>query len=1428
MNQTAHKDDLPQAIPALEVKLFGKYLIEASAGTGKTWTLTGIILRLLIEANRTPEQIIATTFTKAAAAEMRQRIQERLLDFYKLVQWLQKLQEDPDNRAILSPQYPIDSDRESKDDLPTLTDDQKIARHDCLKNQAEFLQMQDLIADPINLHLLDYLLDNLHKRSLESALLRVRFTLTNLDKLFVGTLDSLAQKWLNEYSVETGYQHDTQIVTDQSALIDDLVHDAIRQHHNRLYFEDPQLYHWLEQSGRLTQAEDHAESLKQALSFLDTPIDPVVISNFDRAGYQALLDSITERDFEAIVPYFSSDFCEKVGMKKNSTFFKLAPSLSDLLAGIGQKIQQHGSVFFSVLEEDEKKLFGAIAKAFEGSIFKKGYEDEEMRFRQLPLIIKLKKINDQHQAFTDYLDSIKCQFNRDLVESVRQKLPLVLAEQNQTTFALQMQRLNQALTGDQGKTLARHLAHKYPIALIDEAQDMNADQAQLIKTLYLTQNLPNGFLLLVGDPKQAIYGFRGGDVENYNQMKRWFATDHQKTLTTNRRSNKALIDALNHWFGAATNDPVRSELGAQIHYHAITAHREQSELVYQEIWQNDANADPNFDSNSDSNGTQNPPTFLPQFLPNKPISILHKEYNGNKFSQEDNLIYQVAKHIQYTLASPSQLNQRPLETKDIAVLVRTRSVLNQVEKELNKLGIATQKATDESVLQTRMAIEIIALLEALYHANKETYLNRVLMGEFYGAPKPLMNQLLHDYNALKKNDPSHTPKNSTENTYLKIQQYFYQLNLAWQKQGLIIPLQKLLNDATLYQYLAHYQPQNHQPQNPTYLSYHNVWEYLADKQDGERNLIDLMHLLEILEQKSQHLGQKQLIDWLKTNLDRPEEKEEYALRPLNRKTGVQLMTIHKSKGLEFPIVYVLGMDKDPTANLNRLGTKPNLYLYTPNDPNTDPSQNAPESQNPRRFSGVSYAQINQKNTPDYFKNIHKNQLISEYKRLAYVAFTRASEQLFITIEETAQNRGTRPLQTWLNFENNQFSRPAHLTHHIDWQEIENLHTIPSMPSTTSGSSTTQTPTQTQLNESPIAYQDFATLMPKTHFQGFGKTSFTALSAQLDSQSHQIRRESLVIDEQGGYDEVSDLSFETDNPDTDQLATHNIRFWFEKGKSTGVFLHKLLEKIDFVDQKSWSNTINNLVREQNLPIFYADHSQQTRQNRAIFSDLANQTDHASANNNANNANNAHNALKTWIYDILSTPLIASGKALRDIAPNKRVAELSFSLGLGMDFCVEKINQVFQHYLEADKQIFLSPHQPNYLYRYLNGEIDLVYEEAGRYFIVDYKSNFLGNDFKFYRSENLAQIMSQTGYWLQAVIYQVALHRFLSLKMPNYLGNEADYLGGVEYVFLRGIPEKLGQAEQNQSTIGRIYWQIPIDLIKAMDALFYGDLWTLQAS
>ncbi|MDO5769159.1 MAG: UvrD-helicase domain-containing protein, partial [Psychrobacter sp.] len=594
-------------VPAVCIPLTGEHLIEASAGTGKTWTLTGILLRLLIEAKRPPEQIIATTFTRAAAAEMRQRVHDRLIDFYQVLQWVSNLQDNPDFQEALYPKelqiLPDDNENTEKrtasqkashnntrtktktDKKSKLLDPKARAeliekRQNWLKEQAKLAGMSEKADDPINLHLVGFLLDHIATYPLADAIRRTELILTTLDKLFVGTLDSLAQKWLAEYSAETGYQKGMGITDDVQVVTDAIIHDELRRFQSQLYFNQPKIYQLLQQQDKLTTIDDHRGAVKKALTFISAPIDEVNVGNpFDFIELEALLDEFKALDLQDVEPYFDSDYRSNKGISAGTTLGKKL----DLIPEIQLAVQQYGSNFLENLSNENMGLYDAIKKLFpnaEGKTtgFKTKNEENYEEFINLPTIKVLKAIHDQTDALDNYLNNIITNLNRNIAISVRDKLASRLEERNETTFTLQMVRLNQALSGRQGQKLARYIRHHYPVALIDESQDINGEQAQMIERIYLSSQAThnptheqllsgvnpsasgtatdssrnekkiNTFLLLVGDPKQAIYGFRGGDVANYNYMKAKFG-DSIMTLNLNRRSNAQLIDALNHWFG---------------------------------------------------------------------------------------------------------------------------------------------------------------------------------------------------------------------------------------------------------------------------------------------------------------------------------------------------------------------------------------------------------------------------------------------------------------------------------------------------------------------------------------------------------------------------------------------------------------------------------------------------------------------------------------------------------------------------------------------------------------------------------------------------------------------------------------------------------------------------------------------------------------
>lgn len=1430
----------PEEPPAIRIKLNGKYLIEASAGTGKTWTLTGIVLRLLIEAKRAPEHIIATTFTRAAAAEMRQRIHDRLVDFYQLLQWLNNVQANPSTHSILYPQLFISKDitnTEASDNSSLKNEqshekvsaEQRQARKEWLEGKAKLSGNADLMADSINSHLLTYLLDHTEDYPLADAMRRCALVLTTLDKLFVGTLDSLSQKWLSEYSAETGYQQGVQISDQEQIVIESIIHDAVRAHHSYLFNQKHEIYQLLQHTNRLTAPADHIGVAQKSMQFISTPIENVEMgAEIDFSAYQQALDAFKNCDLKDVEPYFSKDYRKAQGFHGTAGL----GAKIDRIYHIQSVIEKSGNLFFAHLDEETQKFYDALPLAFltkeeGGKGFNANKEQERATFISLPSIQALKTVCDYANQIEMYLDALVENLNRDIALKVRQKLPSILEARRETTFALQMVRLNQALSGKQGERLARYIRHHYPVALIDESQDINGEQARMIERIYLSksndsvnQSNNRGFLLLVGDPKQAIYGFRGGDVANYNAMKSMFAKDRIMTLDVNRRSNERLINALNHWFGRPTSElPDASfdkasqlaQLGKSIYYQHITAANTNSRLSWQTPIEGQVKAQA---ENTD-------------ILSNSPVSVIHLPYDKQA---KHNAFELTALHIAALLASGQTIEGRAIKPSDIGVLGRRKHELKQVEDMLSKLGVPTLETAEKNVFDTPIAADLAALLEAMLRPHRRDIINRVLTSNFYQMSLNDVQALMLDDDEMNESSESDAltnvaqtdRKTDTEQAELKQRYQDFQLYLKtaashWQHNGILSALHYLFARNPMVS--ANSLSSDRQTKSQ------NVWVGLADLEDGARYLMDLRHLLDILAQHGMHIGEHELLAWYKKNINSSRTPEWAQQQPLPTESGVQLMTIHKSKGLEFPIVYVVGMDGASPKAGGR--SNHNLFLY---------DHEAEENKTERRLSASKGKQYNKsakgEKPTDYYAQFETTENYEELRRLGYVAFTRASEQLYMVLKDSYNKTDAerKPSLQWLSCADHKFVLPDRLQPYVGWLEYAAIEPIAkTLTDISKAAKKSDVAESISITDTArrIDYQSAYAQIQLNSFKGWAKTSFTALSRQLGEKSQALAIFDDAIEDDLDLTDSMHLAsdFQVSQSDGERkkgllngnesnlISSDDIRFRFVKGANAGTFLHEIFEKIDFTDNSKWSTIIDQSIRQYQLPISYASANSQQRLQQGKTLPVEPDADNIDLTETSQ-LGVAHEELMAWVADVLAAPLLASGQPLQAIAPKNRIAELGFNMGLSEDFTPEGINRIFEQYLpdEPEKHIELTPQYANHIYRYLRGEIDLVYEYAGKYYVVDYKSNYLGNSLSNYNNENLSTAMNKAGYWLQAAIYQVALHRFLRLRLKDYVGNETQYLGAVEYVFLRGIDS---QGAQNY---GRIEWQIPFELVKALDEMF----------
>lgn len=1476
-----YSDELPSSavperkadvIPAVDVDLIGKHLIEASAGTGKTWTLTGIVLRLLIEARRAPEQIIATTFTRAAAAEMRQRIHDRLVDFYQLLQWVNSLSADSSNKESLYPNIlqvmpegnkdaqagsNSDVDANVETDIDVLNQDlaadkqaaaeqrkqAKKDREDWLVNQAKYVRLDGIMQDPINLHLVGYLLDHVYSYPMAEAIRRTALVLTTLDKLFVGTLDSLAQKWLTEYSSETGHQQGMGIIEDSSIeqVTDSIIHDELRQFQSRLYYEQPKLYALMDQQGKLTAVGDHKKYVTRSLNFISAPIDEIRHEkSFDFDTYDKLINEFSQLDLADIQPYLNPDYRKSQGFNGRSNLFKQFAAIIE----VHQKISQYQLSFNSYLNESENKILTSLQDARypdeNGKIknFNKNKEKEHQTLFELETISKLMAILDMLDSLNQHILLVLANLNRHIVLAVRNRLPVILEERGETTFSLQMVRLNQALTGRQGDKLARYIRHHYPVALIDESQDINGEQAIMIESIYLPKNkrkqsdsdkqsttkkANHEFLLLVGDPKQAIYGFRGGDVANYNYMKSQFDKSALWTLDINRRSNAGVINALNCWFGmanATTADNKLSQLGIGIHYQHIKAAKPEYELS----WFNES------DSLDD--------VLVTEVLSAQPVSLLHLPYDKDKeFDYDEHEI--TARHIATLLNSGQTLKGKPIQPSDIGVLARAKKDLKRVEDELVKLNVPTLTTSDVSIFETIMAEDVAALLSAMLYPYRHDMINRVLTSHLYGLSIKNIKSMMTDHESgitegssttsfhsqnSNSKDFSANEATDTKKSYQDFITYLKEGAQRWQHFGILSALHYLLDKSPV------------QPQG--------VWQALAAHPEGDRHIMDLRHVMDILAQYGLGMGEYELLAWFRQHIDAAPNSDWAKQYPLPTESGVQLMTIHKSKGLEFPIVYVLGMGDASRKSGNKEDY--GLYLYNAQQAPSALVQQSLDSQstgNQRRFSPLQGSAT----VEDYYTDIETQEGFDEIRRLGYVAFTRASEQLYVVLRDPSNKTGfeLKPVFYWFESPEAKFELPDRLKGIVDMlrgykvnEFYDNNYAKSAGVNDSAQLAATKSSAHKPTTEA-IEYAPFAEVMKTNYFYGWAKTSFTALARQLDESTQAMAIVDERIDDAIDIDmtesSVLDLSSLNSKESLEQdselslKSEEDIRFTFVKGANAGTFLHEIFEQIDFTNKAQWPQVIDRAISSYQLPLTYSSAEQQSRRLQGNKQRNSDGFDLESIDTTK------HEALINWIEEVLHAPLLSSNQSLISLDKDKRFAELEFNMGLSENFKAQDISRLFQQYLpdEIDKHVTLVPQNKAHLYRYLRGEIDLVYEHAGKYYVVDYKSNFLGNSLSDYNEDTLKQAMSKAGYWLQAAIYQVALHRFLSMRIPDYAGNEDKYLGAVEYVFLRGVydpnsqiaddlSQDVKEADNSHSMhndrYGLVTWDIPIEFIKALDALF----------
>ncbi|WP_068799844.1 UvrD-helicase domain-containing protein [Pseudonocardia sp. HH130630-07] len=869
-------------------------------------------------------------------------------------------------------------------------------------------------------------------------------------------------------------------------------------------------------------------------------------------------------------------------------------------------------------------------------------------------------------------------------------------------------RLAQALRDpERGPAARARLRSRFSVVLVDEFQDTDPTQWEILSLAF--HRAPETTLVLIGDPKQAIYAFRGADVHSYLQAAD--TASRRRTLDTNRRSDAALLGALDRVFGEAAlgdDDIVVHRVDAAHHGRRLTAPRD---------------------------------TPLRLRAVDRDRLDLTGRRLGRAAGARRVVARDVAVDLSELLGGGASWDGVPLRPGQVAVLVRTNAQGLLVRDACAEAGVPAVLTGSTSVFTTPVATEWLTLLEAVEQPQRSMRLRAAALTRFVGHTVadlcgPDADRLVDRLGADLR---------------------------AWH-QVLAERGVAALQEAVF----ARYAPARR----------------LLGRPDGERDLTDLRHVGQVLHSAAleRHLGPTALTEWLRHRIGDAarDTAAERSRRLESDADAVQIVTVHRSKGLEFPVVYL------PFAWDRWVNDTPDPLLYHDTPAGAD---------GPRRLLDVGGP-----SGPDraHRTGLHLAEEAGEDLRLLYVALTRACSQVVAwwvpgtTTASSSLHRmlfgghrpGTGPEASAAV--PGDANAVQYLRERFDGSAavVETLHDRDPVPR------------PAQPPAGVLAAAEFS----RTLDTAWRRTSYTALTAAAHATHHpapgaaaEEPAEPAVVP--GVLSEPEEEGVR-DEPGT---AGPGVAAPEDTGPVSGPAPADVASPMADLPMGAGFGTLVHAVLE------HLDTTAADRGDDALRAELV---AHVSAELRRQPADVDPVQLSDALVPVLRTPLgpLADGRPLAGIAPTDRLSELDFELPLcGGDAPTGRLTLAG---IAAAVRDHLGPGDPLHGYAdrldgpelagqplrgYLTGSIDSVLRVGGRYLVVDYKTNWLGPasasgvreplTAAHYTAPRLAGAMMDAHYPLQALLYAVALHRYLRWRLPGY--DPAEHLGGVGYLFLRGM-------------------------------------------
>ncbi|HPW29961.1 MAG TPA: exodeoxyribonuclease V subunit beta, partial [Rhodoferax sp.] len=1161
MNSTTPEtqdSDASLVLQADNFDLWGSRLIEASAGTGKTWTIAALYLRLVLghggehafERALRPSEILVMTFTRAATRELSDRIRERLL---VAAQWFRGNQ-------------PADA---SDPFLETL--------------------MSAYPAGPTRDH----------------AAWLLALAAESMDDASVHTIDAWCQRMLKEHAFDSGCLFDEALVADEDAMRLEATQDYWRQSCYPLNVES------LEQVLRVwASVEKMVEDMKSLLG-------QNIPAEYGHGPLEAVLNNALTQRTETLSHL-------KEGWVQRATAMQdwLDDQTSDKKNGWnGQKLSaKHYTGWLNTLkgwangtiEDDVPDLKTGWDRFTPEGLLTARKEDAPAI--TLPAMFAEFEVL---KAALDQLPSISEALRKHAAASVGQRLLLLKRQSGTFGFADMLTRLDSALRGKNATRLRERILAQYPVVLIDEFQDTSPLQYQIFDQIYRTEtNDRASALLLIGDPKQSIYGFRGADIYSYMHARK-ATTGRHYVLETNFRSTDALVGVVNHWFG-----------------HGDTA-RQEGAFMYR---QGDVNPLPFVKVRANGRNEN----LVTSVGPMPAMTLVHDLEIRNADESRRVFAARCAEQIVTWLNddqagfAEAEKPLKPLRPADIAVLVRTGKEADAVRHELALRSVASVYLSDRaSVFDSAVARDLVHWLRAVA-APQDVRLVRA------GLAIGTLGLTFDELGWLASSDDAFDARSGQ----------LRQLRTVWQNQGVLAMLRQTLHQLGL------------------------AATWLKDL-DGERKLTDFLHMAELLQTASSSLdGEQALIRWLQTEISEGgAQGDEQVVRLESDADLVKVITIHKSKGLEYSVVCLpygtsfRKKDRRFTSFVNLADEEGNRHLRL-------------------EFDNDELA-------------LADRDRLREDLRLLYVALTRARHSLWVGFSALKTGRsdacishesatgyligGTEPISTsnWLGPLTQLAAGDKNIV--LKAAEKETPRTLLS-----------HTSTQISLQVRP----DYIAAFDRSWKIGSFSQLTRDLSTTPSGSELSLLQTPRPADDESDGKEASDAQV---NSKTASVLTPHGWHKFPKGAEAGNFLH---------DQLEW------LTTEQ----FALPGNEQLTQRLQRRCERAGRGKHA-------------DFVVTWLSQVVQTYMPGPAVSLMEL--EHVLPEMEFWLPADRIEAKEIDAHCCAHILAGVERPRLGERQ---LHGMLMGFADLVFEHAGKYWILDYKSNYLGEDDAAYSGDALANAMA----------------------------------------------------------------------------------------